>query len=130
MFQQMKKSRKEGQAFIVGMSAEGKFDVTTVIISVPGASNRHQIGIMVDALRKRDQDANYTAVGMALDVTFTDHASGRKTDALYVCLEDRQGNAKDVVFPYQKKLLGDLSWTRLSQRQQSRAYTAPKATNW
>ena len=106
MFLQMKKSRAEGQAFIAGMTAEGKFDVTTVVTLGRSESNRHQMGLLVNALRQKDQEAHYIAVGIALDVAFTDQANGRKTDALYVCLEDRQGNAKDVVFPYKKKLLG------------------------
>jgi hypothetical protein len=46
---------------------------------------------------------------MALDATFTENATERKTDALYVCLENRGGNAQDVVFPYKKRLLGGLN---------------------
>lgn len=105
-FKQIKKSKDEGQAFIVGMYPDGKFNLTWVVIGVPGATSRHQMGILVNALRQQDQESNYTAVGMALDVTFTDGASGKNTEALYVCLEDREGNAEDVVFPYKKKFLG------------------------
>lgn len=107
VFLKMKKSKDEGQAFIVGMYPDGKFNLTCVMMfEIPGASNRHQMGFLVNALREQDQATNFVAVGMALDVRFTDKASGKKTETLYVCLEDREGNAEDVVFPYKKKLLG------------------------
>jgi len=106
LFKQMKKGADQWQAFIVGMTADWKFHVTTIIIGVPDATNRHVMGILVNAARQQDQKNKFTAVGMALDVTFTENATERKTDALYVCLENREGNAQDVVFPYKKKLLG------------------------
>lgn len=105
-FVQMKEKKEEGQTFIVGMYPDGKFNLTCVI---PGASNRHQMGFLVNALRQQDQEEKFIAVGMALDVTFTDKASGKKTETLYVCLEDREGNAQDVIFPYKKKLFGGFS---------------------
>ncbi|GAC1638075.1 MAG: hypothetical protein NVS9B14_18360 [Candidatus Acidiferrum sp.] len=106
MFQRIKKSKDEGQAFLVGLTPDDKFEVTTVVImAIQGATNRHQMGFLVKALREQDQEKQYKAVGMALDVAIADSA-GHKTDALYVCLEDREGNAEDVVFPYKKKLLG------------------------
>jgi hypothetical protein len=105
MFVKMKKSKEEGQAFVVGMDADEKLHLTYVVIGVPGATNRHQMGILVNALRQQDEESKFVAVGMALDVTFDDQASGNKADALYVCLEDREGNAEDVIFPYRKKLL-------------------------
>ena len=106
-FVQMKKKKEEGQAFIVGMYPDGKFHLTCVIMfEIPGASNRHQMGFLVNALRQQDQEQNFIAVGMALDVRFTDKANGKKTEALYVCLEDREGHAEDVTFPYTEKFLG------------------------
>ena len=103
----MKKSKEEGQAFVVGMYPDGKFNLTTVVImAIPGATNRHQMGFLVNALRQQDQESNYVAVGMALDMTFTSREKGKKSDALYVCLEDREGNAEDVIFPYKKKFIG------------------------
>jgi len=107
MFQQMKKSKDEGQAFLVGMTPDDKFEVTTVVVmAIPGATNRHQMGFLVNALREQDLQNHYKAVGMALDVTVADATTRRKTDALYVCLEDRDGNAEDIMFPYKRKLLG------------------------
>lgn len=105
MFQNAKKSRDEGSHCVVGMTPDGKFELTMVVMGIPDANNRQQMGILVNALREHDKEKNYTAVGMALDVTFTE-ANGRKTDALYVCLENRDGEAQDVVFPYKRKLFG------------------------
>jgi len=107
MFQQMKQIKGEGQAFLVGMTPDDKFEVTTVVImATQGSTNRHQMGFLVNALREQDQQHHYKAVGMALDVAIADEPTGRTIDALYVCLEDRAGNAEDVVFPYRRKLLG------------------------
>ena len=106
MFQKMKAARDEGQAFIVGMDADEKLHVTCVVIAVTTPSNRHQMGILVNALRTQDQNTPFLAVGICLDVRFRDQATGKETDALYVCLEDREGHAEDVVFPYRKHLFG------------------------
>jgi hypothetical protein len=106
MFQKMKRSKSEGQAFVAGMDTSEKLHLTCVVIGVQGATNRHQMGILVNALRQQDEEKKFAAVGMALDVTFTDQKSGNKTDALYICLEDPAGNAEDVIFPYRKKLFG------------------------
>ena len=107
VFLKMKKSKDEGQVFIVGMYPDGKFNLTCVMMmEIPGASNRHQMGFLVNALRQQDQERNYVAVGMALDVRFTDRASRKNTDVVYICLEDREGNAEDVIFPYKEKFLG------------------------
>jgi hypothetical protein len=123
MFQKMKKSKSEGQAFVAGMDSNEKFHVTCVVIGVQRATNRHQMGILVNALREQDEKNKFVAVGMALDVTFIDQASGHKTDALYVCLEDPSGNAEDVVFPYKKKLFGGFGFeTPQSKAAEPRVY--------
>src|SRR6266851_1625567 len=106
MAQKMKKTKDDGQAFVAGMDADEKLHLTCVVIGVPGATNRHQMGILVNALRDQDEKTKFVAVGICLDVTFTVRVTGKNTDALYVCLEDREGNAEDVVFPYKRKLLG------------------------
>ena len=102
----MKQSKDEGQAFVAGMDVDEKLHLTCVVIGVSGATNRHQMGILVNALRDQDEKTKFVAVGICLDVTFTEQSTGKKTDAIYVCLEDRDGNAQDVVFPYKKRLLG------------------------
>ncbi|HKW32752.1 MAG TPA: hypothetical protein VJN92_07090 [Candidatus Acidoferrum sp.] len=116
VFLKMKKSKDEGQVFIVGMYPDGKFNLTCVMLGVPGASNSQQMGFLVNALRQQDQEKNYAAVGMALDVRFTEKAIRKNTDVVYVCLEDREGNAEDVIFPYKEKFLGGFKLERPDSR--------------
>src|SRR5258708_13262014 len=96
----MKQSKDEGQAFVAGMEVDEKLHLTCVVIGVSGATNRHQMGILVNALRDQDEKTKFVAVGICLDVTFTEQSTGKKTDAIYVLLEDRDGNPQVAVFPY------------------------------
>jgi hypothetical protein len=103
MFLHSKKHVDEPQTFIVGMNAEEKFELTTVAMIGTASNNREQLGILVNAIREQDETTKFVAVGMLLDVSLTD-SSGKKSKCAYVCLEDREGNAEDLLFPYHKKL--------------------------
>jgi len=101
----VKKNDQDAGTFVAGMDSNEKFHLTAVVIGVP-ASNRHQMGILVNALREQDAKTSYSAVGMCLNVELNHSDSGKKQDALYVCLEDRFGNAEDLIFPWKKKRFG------------------------
>jgi putative lipoic acid-binding regulatory protein len=102
--------------FIVGMDSDGKFHLTAVVIGVR-ASNRHQMGILVNALREQDTKTSYSAVGMCLNVELSDNDFGKKQEALYVCLEDRFGNAEDVIFFWRKKRFGGFELERPTSKE-------------
>jgi hypothetical protein len=98
------KRNEEAGVFIAGLNSEEKFHFTTVVMGLQ-TSNRHQMGILVNSLRDQDEKTPFSAVGMALNVELKNNATGEKQEALYVCLEDRFGNAEDIVYPRKKKLL-------------------------
>lgn len=54
----MKQSKDEGQAFVAGMDADEKLHLTCVVIGVSGATNRHQMGILVNACETRMKKPN------------------------------------------------------------------------
>ena len=91
--------------FVAGMDSQEKLHLTAVVMGMR-TSNRHQMGILVNALREQDAKTRYSAVGMCFSVELTINDTGRTQDALYVCLEDRDGNAEDVIFPWKKKRFG------------------------
>ena len=43
---------------------------------------------------------------MCWNVELNDNDTGKKQGALYVCLEDRFGNAEDLIFPWKRKRFG------------------------
>jgi hypothetical protein len=102
-----KKVKKEEDPgiFVAGMDSDEKFHLTAVVMGIR-TSNRHQMGILVNALREQDMKTSYSAVGMCLNVDLDDNDTGKKQEALYVCLEDRFGNAEDLIFPWKKKRFG------------------------
>jgi hypothetical protein len=102
-----RKVKKEGDPgiFVAGMDSGEKVHLTAVVMG-KRASGRHQMGILVNVLREQDLKTPYSAVGMCWNVELKDNDSGRKQDSLHVCLEDRFGNAEDIVFSWRKKRLG------------------------
>jgi hypothetical protein len=111
----VKKDQDPG-IFVVGMDTDEKFHLTAVVIGVQ-TSNRHQMGILVNALREQDAKTSYSAVGICLNVELSNNDSGKKQDALYVCLEDRFGNAEDLIFPWKKKRFGGFELDRPSSKE-------------
>jgi hypothetical protein len=106
------KSLREGKeplACAVGIDEQGKMDLISLVFAVPNATNRQMIGIAVKALREADKEHRFVAVGMCFPVTLT-NKDGSKSDALYVCLEERNGEAEDVLFAYRKKFFGGVKF--------------------
>lgn len=99
------KKGNEPQAMAVGMDENGKFDLTAIVLAIPNISNRQATGFAVKALRESDQFSHYAAVGMSFPITLTGK-DGKKRDALYVCLEQRNGSAEDIIFTYSKRFFG------------------------
>lgn len=99
------KKEEDSGIFVAGMDSEEKFHLTAVVIGIQ-TSNRHQMGILVNSLREQDVETSYSAVGMCLNVVLNDDDTGKKQEALYVCLEDRFGNAEDLIFAWKKKRFG------------------------
>lgn len=102
-----RKVRKEEDPgiFVAGMDSSEKLHITAVVMGIR-ASNRHQMGILVNALREQDLKTPYSAVGMCLTVELNSNDAGKPQEALYVCLEDRYGNAEDLIYPWKKKRFG------------------------
>ena len=102
-----RKVKKEGDPgiFVAGMDSGEKVQLTAVVMG-KRASARHQMGILLNVLREQDLRTPYSAVGMCWNVELKDNDSGRKQDALHICLEDRFGNAEELVFSWKKKRLG------------------------
>lgn len=99
------KKEEDPGIFVAGMDSDEKLHLTAVVMGIR-TSNRHQIGILVNALREQDVKTSYSAVGMCWNVELNDNDTGKKQEALYVCLEDRFGNAEDLIFAWKKKRLG------------------------
>jgi hypothetical protein len=99
------KKQDDPGIFVVGMDSDEGLHLTAVVIGIQ-TSNRHQLGILVNALREQDAKTSYSTVGMCLNVELNDNDTGKKQEALYVCLEDRFGNAEDLFFPWKKKRFG------------------------
>lgn len=91
--------------FVAGMDSEENLHLTAVVMGIR-TSNRHQMGILVNALREQDVKTSYSAVGMCWNVELNDNDTGKKQEALCVCLEDRFGNAEDLIFPWKRKRFG------------------------
>jgi hypothetical protein len=106
----VKKANDPG-IFVAGMDSSENLHLTAVVIGIQ-TSNRHQLGILVNALREQDAKTSYSAVGMCLNVELSDNDTGKKQEALYVCLEDRFGNAEDLFFPWKKKRFGGFELER------------------
>jgi hypothetical protein len=99
------KKQDDPGIFVAGMDSDEGFHLTAVVIGIQ-TSNRHQMGVLMNALREQDAKTCYSAVRMCLNVELNDHDTGKKQEALYVCLEDRFGNAEDLFFPWKKKRFG------------------------
>ena len=122
-----KKVKKEEDPgiFVAGMDSKEKFHLTAVVMGIR-TSNRHQMGILVNALREQDAKTPYSTVGMCLSVELADNDTGKKQEALYVCLEDRFGNAEDLIFPWKRKRFGGFELEHSSSKEVEPRVYGPK----
>ena len=94
----------EPSAMAAGIDDDGKISLITIVLAVPNLTNQQATGMAVKAIRSAGHSTSFNATGMLFPITLTEQ--GRKTDALYLCLETKDGWAEDSIITYKKNFFG------------------------
>jgi hypothetical protein len=103
---------KHGEFFPFGSSigTDGKVDLNTPYKENNCPTSQLIIDIMTQGFRKSALDGKIRAAGICYDVRTIPPGKNKKTDAIWVTLEQQTGEAVDVIVPYKKGIFGQYSY--------------------
>ncbi|MBN1537518.1 MAG: hypothetical protein JW908_12345 [Anaerolineales bacterium] len=106
---------KYGEFFPFGSSidADGQIDLSAPFEHNNCPTSQLIIDIMTNTFRKRASNGKIRAAGICYDVRTIPPGRNKKTDAIWVSLENQSGEAVDMIVPYKKGIFGNYSFGEL-----------------
>lgn len=103
---------KHGEVIPFGSSigVDGKINLNTPYEEHNRPTSQLVIDIITQAFRKSARDGKIRAAGICYDVQTIPPGKNKKTDAIWITLEQRSGEAVDVIVPYKKRIFGKYSY--------------------
>jgi len=106
---------KHGEFFPFGSSIgmDGKIHIDNPYEDNNSPTSQLIIDLITQAFRRSALDGKIRAAGICYDVRTIPPGKNKKTDAIWISLEQRTGEAVDVIVPYKKGLFGKYSYGKL-----------------
>lgn len=103
---------KHGEFFPFGSSigTDGKVDLNAPYEVNNCPTSQLIIDVMTQAFRQSALDGKIRAAGICYDVRTIPPGKNKKTDAIWLSLEQQSGEAVDVIVPYKKGIFGNYSY--------------------
>lgn len=106
---------KHGEFYPFGSSigTDGKVDLNAPYEHNNCPTSQLVIDLMTQTFRKHATDGKIRAAGICYDVRTIPPGKNKKTDAIWVSMEKRSGEAVDLIVPYKKGIFGNYSFGKL-----------------
>jgi hypothetical protein len=126
--QKMLVERGEFYPFGATMKADGKIDLTAGYTGVEFPESQELIDLLLGGYRAQAAKKELMATALCFDVRTIPPGETEKSDAICVRLEHLDGEAVDVLMPYQKDRDGNLTWGELfAARSPGGVFSPPSA---